>query len=437
MTTTHKKKIVNMKQYKEHLEKILSEGTPKAPSRPGLPGSISLFGYQWKHNLADGFPLLTTKKVYWKGVITELLWFLRGDTNVKWLNDNGVTFWNEDAYAYFVKLHKRAYGHEPGIPFNEFVKIIQTRQDLSGPFNSEHTSQEIRSYKWGDCGYQYGKVWRKWEGENIEMGNHFDNPKNCVKRALELLRENGYSDNSQTSVELRDALESLDEEVKLVEGRKIIDQITNIVKGLLQTPESRRHILTSIDPAHDNDLALYWCHALAQWNCRPLTVREREKLFLSEEEWNNLGEERKTSDEQLHKILDNNDIPKYYLDCQMYQRSADMFLGVPLNIASYALLTHIFAKICNMIPGDMIYTYGDVHIYENHEEAVNTQLQREPLELPTLEFSSDFETLLTQWKEGDVYYLSKIFHAMKYDMFKLNNYNPHPKIEAKLSTGLK
>ena len=177
---------------------------------------------------------------------------------------------------------------------------------------------------------------------------------------------------------------------------------------------------------------MYWCHALAQWNCRPLSLDEREVWFTGDTQF-----PRKKNEQELHKLLDNEGVPRYYLDCQMYQRSADVFLGVPLNIASYALLTHIFAKICNMIPGDMIYTYGDVHIYENHEEAVNTQLQREPLELPTLEFSSDFETLLTQWKEGDVYYLSKIFHAMKYDMFKLNNYNPHPKIEAKLSTGLK
>ena len=198
-----------------------------------------------------------------------------------------------------------------------------------------------------------------------------------------------------------------------------------MIDGLRKSPEGRRHVITAWDPAHVNDLALTWCHAFVQFNCRPLTFEQ--KL-----DWAKRQPDIEMENLAITEAAYSDECPKYFLDCQMYQRSADVFLGVPYNIASYALLSHIIAKLCNMIPGEYIHTFGDVHIYDNHKDQVNEQLERTPNELPQLilqnvDFRKEhFDTILKDIE----------FNGIN-EVFVLNNYNPRPAIKAELSTGMK
>lgn len=379
-------------QYLKLLRNILDNGTVKPAARENMPGTRSLFGYQMRHSLKDGFPLLTTKRLSFKNIVVELLWFLKGDTNIKYLVDNRCNIWNEDAYNYYVKLINQM-SRESGssipytpIPFDDFIDWVKKGQ-------IEPTSQWLinKGYKYGDCGYQYGKVWREWNGST-----EFEEIQGCGLTA------------------------KYDPE--------LIDQIKNLIEGLRNNPESRRHIVTAIDPAHQDDLALFWCHCLVQFNCRPLTSEDQKNWQL-----NNVGMRIPINKEEWSLI------PKYYLDCQMYQRSADVFLGVPYNIASYALLTHILAKICNMIPGEFIHTFGDVHIYDNHIEQVEQQLSREPYPLPKLKIADDFigGVLDQMWIEQGTDSFFKPLSEHYEDIFSLENYNSYSAIKAKLSTGLK
>jgi thymidylate synthase len=316
-----------MKQYLELLKAIRERGTHKPAAREGMPGSTSLFGYQLRHNLADGFPLLTTKRVSFKNIVTELIWFLNGNTDIKYLVDRGCNIWNEDAYNYYLKQVKAllpitAYdkaGLVKTVPltFEEFIEVIKGDKVRS-----------VKSILLGDCGYQYGKTWRDFNG---------------------------------------------------------VDQITRVISSLKNNPESRRHIVTAIDPSNDEKLALYWCHSMFQFNCRPIEEG-------------------------------------YALDIQVYQRSADVFLGVPYNIASYALLVEVMAKLVGMVPGELIHTFGDVHIYDNHQEGVEEQLSREPKGLPRLIINEDIP--------GDL-------KGIDPNGFELEGYEPYPGIKGKLSTGLR
>lgn len=370
-----------MKQYLDLLKNIKENGTNKPAARQGMPGSRSYFGYQFRHNLQGGFPLLTTKKMFWKGIVTELLWFLKGDTNIKYLVDNGVNIWNEDAYNYYIKKCKEV-GHPSPMNFESFINSIKNQESIYLGGNNH--------YKGGDCGFQYGRVWRDWEkyeGQYFGKRDYFTQ----------------------------------------------IDQIANVINSLKTSPEGRRHIVTAIDPAHQDDLALYWCHALFQFNCRPISYSERMDIFMKR--FPTYVNDPNYKEGQGPERFDENltityNIPKYYLDCQLYQRSADAVLGVPFNIASYALLTHIIAKIVNMVPGEFIHTFGDVHIYDNHWDAVEEQLSREPRALPTLKFSE-----LMQWDKATDD-LTGFFDACGEWEFDLQGYNPHPAIKAELSTGL-
>lgn len=251
-----------MKQYLDLLKEIKEKGTYKPAARGGLPGSLSLFGAQFRHDLSEGFPLLTTKKMFWKGVVVELLWFLRGDTNIKYLVDNGCNFWNEDAYNYYVKLMKEEYPDMPHLIHTLDRFLMYTINDNSC------TNLRDKGYKYGDCGYQYGRTWRS-------FGPYYPL----------------YNDGSHKGI------------------KAVVDQIASLIYGLKTNLESRRHIVTSIDPVHSDDLALFWCHAMFQMNCRPLDLSEK-TMWLDE---NPKAEEY--------------EIPLYYLDCHMYQRSADAFLG--------------------------------------------------------------------------------------------------------------
>lgn len=260
-----------MRQYIDLLKHILNNGVEKS-DRTGT-GTISTFGYQMRFNLNDGFPLVTTKKVHLKSIIHELLWFLAGDTNIKYLNDNGVTIWDEWA-------------------------------------NTQ-----------GDLGPVYGHQWRSW----------------------------GTPDG------------------------KVVDQISDLITQIKTTPDSRRLIVSAWNVGELGKMALMPCHALFQF-------------YVSEGK----------------------------LSCQLYQRSADAFLGVPFNIASYALLTMMIAQVCNLGVGDFVHTFGDVHIYLNHMEQVKLQLTRETRTLPQMKLNPEVKDIF----------------KFKYEDFSLENYDPHPAIKA-------
>jgi len=328
-----------MKQYLDLLKAIQEHGAHKPAARENMPGSQSLFGYQNRYDLADGFPAVTTKKLAWKSVVTELAWFLKGDSNIKFLIDNGCNIWNEDAYQF----HKRLW---PEAMVNTTIDRFIQEVKKGGGITSA-----------GKMGYQYPKTWRNLDGN---------------------------------------------------------DQIANLIHGLRNNPESRRHVVAAIDPYHsaDKDVAVYPCHSMFQFNCRPTDL-----AFITH--W---------YDENRH--FEEGDCPEYTLDCQLYQRSADSVLGVPFNIASYSLLTHIIAKMCNMIPGDFIHSFGDAHIYDNHKEAVKEQLSRAPGSLPTLKINSGN-------KNWQYLTIDEVVNSIDLDLtFTLENYNPQPAIKAKLSTGL-
>ena len=350
-----------MKQYKEILLDIVSNGTEKPAARENMPGTLSLFGKQMDEiDLQKGFPLLTTKEINFNHIVVELLWFLKGDTNIKYLLDNGVNIWNQDAYSYYLKVLKDVTdGLVSPMDYKEFVDIVKNRPEaLETPWF------QSSDYILGSCGQQYGAQWRNFNGKT--------------------------------------------------------DQIKDLIAGLRNNPAGRRHIVSAWNPSELEDLALHPCHTMFQFNCRPLSYKERAGIYI--ERWDGRVDTQEVKDDIA---LDKRGIPRYYLDCKMYQRSADTFLGVPYNIASYALLTHIVAEMCNMIPSKFTHTFGDLHIYENHIYQVKEQLSRIPRELPKLEIHSDlrdFNVDFSNWFPG---------------MFKLSGYNPQEKIVGKLSTGIK
>ncbi len=266
-----------MQQYLDLMRRILSEGVAKG-DRTGT-GTRSVFGHQMRFNLADGFPLVTTKKLHLKSIIFELLWFLRGETNVRYLNEHGVTIWNAWADAD------------------------------------------------GELGPVYGYQWRSWPSRNGET----------------------------------------------------IDQISDVIREIGTNPDSRRLIVSAWNVADVPQMALPPCHLLFQ--------------FYTAED-SGTGRRR--------------------LSCQLYQRSADVFLGVPFNIASYALLTMMVAHVTGLVPGEFIHTFGDAHLYDNHLEQALLQLAREPRPLPTLRIEPSATSIFD----------------FEYEHFRLENYNPHPHIPA-------
>ena len=274
-------------------------------------GTRSVFGHQMRFNLADGFPLLTTKKVFLKGVIHELLWFLAGDTNIKYLVDNGVHIWDNDAYRYYNELCIR-HGVLP-VTMEAFLEASQ--QQIASP---------IEGYTFGDLNHIYGYQWRSWPKPD---GSH-------------------------------------------------IDQIRQVIDTIKHNPNSRRMIVSAWNVAEVEDMALPPCHVLFQFY-----------------------------------VADGK------LSCQLYQRSADTFLGVPFNIASYALLTMMIARECGLEAGEFIHTLGDTHLYLNHFEQVEEQLSREPRQLPRMILNPDVKSVFD----------------FCYEDFTLEGYDPHPAIKAPMS----
>ena len=298
-----------MKQYLDLLTRIKTEGAVKT-DRTGT-GTKSVFGHQMRFDLSQGFPLLTTKKVFLKGIIHELLWFLNGDTNIKYLVDNGVHIWDNDAYRYYNELCVKN-GVLP-VAMEEFLRAAQ-----------EGVDSPIEDYKFGDLNHVYGYQWRSWPRPNGEA----------------------------------------------------IDQIQQTVDLIKNNPDSRRIIVSAWNVADVEKMALPPCHTLFQFY-----------------------------------VADGK------LSCMLYQRSADTFLGVPFNIASYALLTMMMAQVCGLEAGEFVHTLGDTHLYLNHLEQVDEQLSRTPRALPKMHINPAVKSIFD----------------FKYEDFELEGYDPYPTIKAPMS----
>jgi len=321
-----------MKEYLDVLQKILDEGVEKESGRANMPNTIGISKADISMRLSDGFPLLTTKKMYFKGIVHELLWFLRGETNIKYLVDN---IWNGDAYRWYLKWWDNDGQYCGNLQKfetqEEFIEQIKNE-----PITYHHADKNgVTTYSLGDLGKVYGAQWRNQNG---------------------------------------------------------VDQVKDVVDGLKKNPYSRYHIIDSWNKADFPDMALPPCHLLYQFIVRPLNPEERWDLFQNVE-WDTPLNMKNDSDEIVHDICDRHSIPRFYLDLNMYQRSCDTFLGVPFNIASMSLLLMIMAEASGMIAGVANWIGGDTHMYVSHLDAVKEQLGRTPTALPKVVFARRFKTL--------------------------------------------
>jgi thymidylate synthase len=300
-----------MRQYLDQLQFILDNGS-RRDDRTGT-GTVGVFGMQSRYDLTKGFPAVTTKKLYWKGIIHELLWFLSGDTNIRYLIENGVHIWNDDAYRHYKEIAEKWNI----TPFDKDAFMAHVRNSKKGGGDE---------YSLGDLGPVYGAQWRNWSAK-----------------------------------------------------KNTVDQLSVLISSIKTNPYSRRHILSSWNVGDIDTMALPPCHVLMQFY-----------------------------------------VDDGRLSCQMYQRSADFALGVPFNVASYALLTHMIAQVCNLEAHEFIHTTGDGHIYLDHIETVKEQLARDPFPLPRLELNPDVKNI----------------DDFKFEDIKLIGYESHPPIKFQLSTGL-
>ena len=360
------------RQYKELLEHILHFGVYKA-DRTGT-GTKSIFGWQIRHNMKEGFPLLTTKKMAWKTMVTELLWFLRGDTNIKYLVDNGCHIWDGDAYKRYWDAHPDAEksfqyeGHNMEVrrmTKDEFVNMIKTDDEFAK--------------KWGELGPIYGKQWRYWENEVVN-----------------------YSGTKY--------------------NREPVDQIANLISELKTNPDSRRLMVSAWNVGELDQMVLPPCHYGFQVYTRKLSLKER--YSIAKYDWPPDG---------LHNVainrLEQRNIPRRAISLMWNQRSVDTFLGLPFNIASYGLLLEIIAKEVNMVPEELIGNLGDVHLYNNHIEQAEEQLSRTPYDLPKLNIN-------TEWWDKPFIELvmsDSFCKCLLEEDIQLYDYKSHPAIKAFLS----
>lgn len=296
-----------MQQYKDMINHLKDHGKKKS-DRTGT-GTLSSFGYQTSYDLSEGFPLLPLKKTYWKGVVHELLWFLSGNTNIQYLNENNVTIWNADAY----RVYRNTTTDAVFLTEEEFIESVMEDEFMGDMF--------------GDMGPIYGKQWRSWD---------------------------------------------------VADTGTVFDQIQWIIDEIKRNPDSRRLIVSAWNVADLDEMALPPCHVMFQFY-----------------------------------------VEDGKLSCKLYQRSADLFLGVPFNVASYALLTHIIAHLTGLEVGHFIHSFGDMHLYNDHIELADIVLDRENLPLPTLEIVGNIESI----------------DDLTFESFKLTGYEPHPTIKANVSVG--
>ena len=370
------------KQYTALLQDILDNGVEKK-DRTGT-GTKSIFGYQIRHDMKSGFPLLTTKKMAWKQIVIELIWFLRGDTNIKYLVDNNCHIWDGDAYKNYKSTTKNP------LSMMEFIDTIK--------------NDSLRAKKLGELGPVYGRQWRKW---------------NCTE-AREIKGTGLYA-----------------------HAFKQIDQIANLISDLKTNPDSRRLMVNAWNVGEIDQMVLPPCHYGFQVYTRELSAQERlewVKTNLPNVEVNGFV----TDDEYSHKWIETLDanIPTRAISLMWNQRSVDTFLGLPFNIASYGLLLEIIAKAVNMVPDQLIGNLGDVHLYNNHIEQAKEQITRTPYQLPKLNINTEFWPYEGgECGEGPLD-AAAVFNSFKDDSFckclleediQLGNYQSHPAIKAPLS----
>jgi thymidylate synthase len=317
------------KQYQQLLQDIIDYGVEKK-DRTGT-GTKSIFGYTIRHNMSEGFPLLTTKKMAWKTMVTELLWFLRGDTNIKFLVENGCHIWDGDAYKNYCKTYpdvEKTFQYEGS--------NIEVRKMSQEEFINKIKTDDEFAKKWGELGPIYGKQWRSWEKWYI------------------------------------------DENKRYLTFTKKIDQIQNLINDLKTNPDSRRLMVNAWNVGELDQMVLPPCHYGFQVYTRELSPIEIVEQAKKDGLWRNEIPEGMTLSE-LQK-----DFKTRAISLMWNQRSVDTFLGLPFNIASYGLLLMMLADEVNMVPDELIGNLGDTHIYLNHIEQAKEQIGREPFELPTV-----------------------------------------------------
>jgi len=366
--------------YQNLLQDILDNGVKKE-TRNG--GTISVFGRQIRHKISLGFPLLTTKKMYWKGIVTELLWFLRGDTNIKYLVDNNCHIWDGDCFANYIKNNPNAD--------EQMISDAGQMVNIKEWFIDKIKTDDEFAKKWGELGPVYGRQWRAWGGyEKVPSGwNHgaVTNYKYVPK----------------------------------------CDQIRNLINDLKTNPDSRRLMVSAWNVGELDQMVLPPCHYGFQVYTRELTYNERCDLYIKK-----YGEFDIHTFQGKDVVMDGFNIPKRAISLMWNQRSVDTFLGLPFNIASYGLLLEIIAKEVNMVPDELIGNLGDVHLYLNHIEQAKEQISRESFELPTLKFNRWFDNMTEHSSEIRLNFDSLIESLTPSD-FVIENYQSHPTIKAPLS----
>jgi thymidylate synthase len=376
-------------QYQQLLQDIIDFGVDKQ-DRTGT-GTKSIFGYTIHHNMSWGFPLLTTKKVPFKTMATELMWFLMGDTNIKYLVDNNCHIWDGDCYkAYIKRYNKGEY-----VGKTKLLENSKKNRTLTEPFTQEEFINKIKTddefaKTWGELGRIYGKQWRDWLNFKWEAIDKVD----PSHPNLPMIKWN---------------IES-------------IDQITNLINELKTNPDSRRLMVNAWNVAELEDMVLPPCHYGFQVYTRELSYNEREQLALQNPIVKELCE---VNGPMTPTGWDTHNIPTRAISLMWNQRSVDTFLGLPFNIASYGLLLEIIAREVNMMPYHLIGHLGDTHLYSNHIEQAKEQISRESKDLlPTLKMSSghNFRAAL----KGKV-------DEIDLNDFILLGYDPHPTIKAPLS----
>jgi thymidylate synthase len=372
------------KKYQDLLQDILDNGVEKS-DRTGT-GTISVFGRQIHHKMSQGFPLLTTKKMAWNVMVPELLWFLRGDTNIKFLLDYNCHIWDGDAYKNYCKWWNEV---ESDAKQHELYKdsVLLTKEQFIHNIKTDNQFAK----KWGDLGPIYGKQWRQWQGwmtyKKVDNTNGF--------------------------------------------GSLWYDQILRLVHSLKTNPDSRRLLVSAWNVAELDQMVLPPCHYGFQVYTRELSIDER--LHLASQKY-------EVFDPFDFHVGDHNEIdelypvPKRAISLMWNQRSVDTFLGLPFNIASYALLLEIIAKEVDMIPDELIGNLGDVHLYKNHIEQAKEQISREPYDLPTITITERnwYQHEKVKERLGPKTFSDKIL-SYRPDCFELNDYQSHPKIKAPLS----
>ena len=365
------------KHYQALLQDILDNGIQKS-DRTGT-GTVSVFGRQIRHKMSDGFPLLTTKKMAWKSIVAELLWFLRGDTNIKFLLDYDCHIWDGDAYKGYEKQCD-IHGVEP-MEKDKFISAIKLGNNRETNF-----IPDLTGYKLGDLGPIYGKQWRNWNRDNFIHGNF----------------------------------------------RNGIDQIQNLVDELKTNPNSRRLMVSAWNVAELDQMTLPPCHYGFQVYTRELSIEER--LDLASKTYKELFEPfdfHRGDHEEINELYP---VPKRAISLMWNQRSVDTFLGLPFNIASYALLLEIIAKEVDMVPDELIGNLGDVHLYSNHIEQAKMQILRKPYSLPKVNITERnwYQHQLVKERLGPKTFNDKIL-SYRPDCFELIGYESHSGIKAPLS----